>query len=80
MPWAVSIKLIREINLQSKVQFKSKIFQSRIDLTKWSWVRFPLQSPYVMLKLLIYTFYLQQELHSDEMFYKACVPLGDIFQ
>ena len=24
-------------------------------------------------------FYLEQELHSDEMFYKACVPLGDIF-
>ena len=23
--------------------------------------------------------YLEQELHSDEIFRKACVPLGDIF-
>ena len=23
--------------------------------------------------------YLEQELHSDKIFYKACVPLGDIF-
>ena len=24
-------------------------------------------------------FYVEQELHSYEMFYKACVPQGDIF-
>ena len=23
--------------------------------------------------------HLEQELNSDEMFYKACVPLGDVF-
>ena len=23
--------------------------------------------------------YLEEELHSDEMFYKPCVPMGDIF-
>ena len=35
--------------------------------------------PYVMLKLLLLYLYHEQDLHSDEMCYKACVPLCGIF-
>ena len=35
--------------------------------------------PYVRLKLLLLYLYHEQDLRSDEMCYKACVPLRGIF-
>ena len=73
MPWPNS-----GIN---KVQFKSKIFQRSTDLfaNYVVVVSSPVAVTLRHAETTTICFYVEQELHSYEMFYKACVPQSDIF-